>query len=108
MLVTPDFLAITNDGFDDLARNSLHTSGRTSVRNTTLQSYTENDDRAVVTVHACVDVSEVAVLNMSGENVTPSNRTNHVSLVAEMVSEFPASQTLVVSSNEPWSSDSFC
>ena len=107
-LVTPEFLVTTNEGFDDLARDSLHTSGRTSVRSTTLQSYVDIDGLAVVTVYACVDVSEVAVLNLAGENVTPADRANYLSLVAEMVSESLTSQTLVMSSNEPWSSASFC
>nr|WP_146077546.1 hypothetical protein [Clavibacter michiganensis] len=107
-LVTPEFLSTTESGFDDLEAQSLHTNGRTQVRNVSLQSYRELNEIAEVTIYVCVDISAVSVLNSAGENVTPPDRANTLSLVAELVSPASTSSNLVLSNNEPWSGDSFC
>jgi hypothetical protein len=107
-LATPDFLVVTDQGFEEIAANSLHTRGRTSVESVSLQSLRERDGRAEVMIYACVDVTNVAVLNSVGEVVTSPDRPNRLSLVAELISDTQASSNLVLSKNVPWSGDSFC
>jgi hypothetical protein len=107
-LVSPDFLVTTYAGFDELAAQSLHTSGRTVVKNITLQSRSEASGLAKVSIYVCVDVSDVIVLNVAGEDVTPPERADYLAFVADLQSQSPASANLVLTENKPWSGASFC
>jgi hypothetical protein len=107
-LVSAEFSKVTDQGMEDLTAKSLHTSGRTSVEGVTLQSLTERGGRAEVTIYACVDVTDVAVLNAVGDVVTPPDRPDRLSFVAELISDSLASPNLVLSNNVPWSGESFC
>jgi hypothetical protein len=106
--VTADLEPLAVESYESLVANGLHTSGASKIRSTKLQQSTESSGIATVVIYACVDISEVLVLDAANRNVTDEARLNHVSFVATFVSTEKSSPNLLLAKNDPWSGDSFC
>jgi len=102
-LVTDERLIDELRGFETLRELQVHTSGRDTFETIELQRFDQTDDGAEVVLYVCWDASAVRVLDATGADVTPSERNVHDLLEVVMVT-VGESPSLVLSSDEPWSS----
>lgn len=86
--------------------NGLRASAPPTTSLFTLQQYSELQGMVEVVVYVCVDVTDVAVLNESGADVTPTDREPVVALEVTLIGE--GSRDLLIASTEVWPGTSFC
>lgn len=96
--------------FSAYSDRNLHTSGASVSEVFGLQSFSTgvgNDDTSIV-IYVCVDVTGVAILNDSNEDVTPLNSPNRYPLEVEFASESSTPPGLKIARSETWSGTDFC
>jgi hypothetical protein len=101
--VTEERLADELRGFETLRDLQLYTSGRDTFETLELQRLDQTEGAAEVVIYVCWDATTVRVLDPTGADVTPSERNVHDLLEVTMVT-VGDSRSLVLSSDEPWSS----
>jgi hypothetical protein len=100
-LVTDDRLETELQTFEVLASRGWRTAGATTFETIGIQ----RADELGVVFYACWDGSGVRVLDTSGLDITPVERTER--LAVEIVTAFTVNG-LSLESDEPWSGDSSC
>lgn len=89
-----------------LAAEHARETGYTRINNVILQSHTESNGVATVTIYACQDLSSVDVLDQNGHSLIASDRADFVAYAAELKSN--SAGQLIVQSNKFWSGGGIC
>jgi hypothetical protein len=89
--------------YEDLG---IHTVGQSTLDSFELVEQTSADGVATVVIYVCRDVSDVRVIDATGNDVTPADRDERAPLVATLVSE--ESEHLLVDQVELWAGKDFC
>ncbi len=95
------------ESFERLKEGGLHTDGRTSFDRPKLAE-TSTGRTATVSMYLCYDVSDVRVLNTSGQDVTPADRPERTAIQVHLESAPAQPQTLIVEGSETWRGEDFC
>ncbi|WP_395638765.1 hypothetical protein [Pseudolysinimonas sp.] len=103
--VTADQLSDELDGFAYFADNDIRSVGSSRVTRVLLQQYGEVQGDVEITFYACVDVSNVVIVDGGGNDVTPVDRDSLVALEVSMTGD---SDPLLVSDSDQWSDSQFC
>lgn len=91
-------------GYQEFRSANLESNGSTKLRSMILQSH---DSDAVIT-YACLDVSDVDVLNSDGESVVSPGRPDMQAFEA-LFAEHPSKPgALILASREPWTGEGVC
>lgn len=80
--------------------------GATTFDSVQLQQLVQEGTTASATTYLCLDVSNVQLIDSTGQDITPPARQNRVPLEIAFVAE--ASSTFVIERSEVWSGDDFC
>lgn len=96
-----DLVEISVDGAREFQLLGYRTVGTSTFRDVQLQSVDEISTHLIVTVYLCNDISNVDVLDASGESVVPESRANTTRLRVELIAT-PPDFDLRVSTREPW------
>lgn len=88
------------------ASQGLRAVGRPRITKFDLQQFFEANGEAEVVVYVCLDVSDVAVVDASGADVTPPDRAPVVGLEVSLVGA--SADSLLIASSEAWAGSSFC
>jgi hypothetical protein len=93
--------------YREVEDGGLHTSGRTKLDRVSLQNYDVSamDGVKLVSLYACLDLSDVRVLNSRNEDVTPPDRDDR--LPFETGFDFVEGH-LLMAGGQPWSGKDFC
>ena len=84
-----------------------HTQGSTTFDSLVLQQFTaEGSSSANLIAYACLDVSNIRIIDAAGADVTPAERQNRLPLELEFVAE--SSSIMLVERSDLWSGDDFC
>ncbi|MFF2275716.1 hypothetical protein [Agromyces sp. NPDC058126] len=102
------YAAELEESLAQLRLSGKRTSGDSSVDGIELIEYEDRSGGAAVSVYACLDVSEVRVLDADGVDVTPSDRIERRPLQLEFVSALDDPERLLPAGSEPWPGDDFC
>ena len=95
------------DGFGLYAQSGWHTSGRSTFDSVQLQQYVPtSDDFASIVMYMCADVSQVRILDVDENDVTPAGRPERVPLEVEIT--FSSDSEAVIERSDLWSGDDFC
>lgn len=104
-VMTGEFLEGTLGSFKQALEQELHTVGFTSFDQATLQQYDQYSRGAgVVVIYVCDDVSNVEVLNSSGESVVSADRPDRTRTMVTF-DLAPDGRGLLLSNSEIWSSE---
>jgi hypothetical protein len=96
-------------GVQEFLENGFKISGRSLVTNAILQSRTENAGGTnVVTLYVCVDISDVEVMDRSGNSAVESTRPDQNSFEVTFDSGDDQPVGLLVSSTSVWNGGSVC
>jgi hypothetical protein len=106
--VAESYLPEVLKSYQNFSRNSLRSSGTSSIDTVSLSQVTDRDGGIEVQLHLCHDVTATRILNANGDDVTPPDRQNRLPLEVEFESTEASSNHLVVSSSELWPGDDFC
>jgi hypothetical protein len=108
--VTPSIFKTEMQGFKDQASKGWHSSGAPTIDPVILESYFPDatDGVDIVTIYACVDLSNVDVLDSHGQSVVPSTRPDSTTLEASFDLKRSPSTTLILSRQQPWTGASIC
>lgn len=89
---------------EELASLGYRAIGSTAISDFTLQAYDRqsNMGQSVVTAYVCEDVSDVDIVDPSGESVVEPDRPNRVKYALTFDSTDTKSSILLLSSREPW------
>ncbi|MFF2494217.1 hypothetical protein [Agromyces sp. NPDC058064] len=102
------YAAELEESLAQLRSSGNRTSGDSSADGMELIQYDETSGGAAVSVYACLDVSEVRVLDADGVDVTPIDRIERRPLQLEFVSALDDPERLLPAGTEPWPGDDFC
>jgi len=96
-------------GYGDFRKRGLHSVGVSKIDHISLQNFSPDSANGgnIVTIYACLDLTDVNVLNSGGSSAVsperPSRQPFQVSLGWN-----ESNQQLVVSSRDPWSDGGVC
>lgn len=108
-VVGSDLAEVEKVGFAEFTQKGLHSVGRTTFGNMTIQSFDPEAPLGadIIRVFLCSDVSGVDVLDGSGASVVSAERPARTAFEAGF--EIGSSgRTLVVSNKDVWSGDGVC
>lgn len=101
-VATGDFLEVEIAGYEDIANDGWHSTGRSTFDSVQLERYELTvDGKEAVAVYLCDDVSGVDVLNAEGISVVSPSRP--VRTLFEVTFDLGAESRLLVSGREVWS-----
>ncbi len=93
--------------FESMSAQGLKVIGANSLDTTSLIEHSEEAGAAQVSIYGCVGVGTTQIVDESGNDLTPAERSNKVPLVLNFVSaEVPG--VLILSGSDLWSGDDFC
>jgi hypothetical protein len=96
-------------GVQEFVKNGFEISGRSLVTNAILQSRTENAGGTnVVTLYVCVDISDVDVMDRSGNSAVESTRPDRTAFEVTFDSRDHQPVGLLVSSTSIWNGGGVC
>lgn len=101
--VTPERFADETEVFSELQDEGLTISGATTFDSMSVQQH----DHTVIETYVCLDVSTVVVLDHSGVDVTPTDRTNRIPLAVSFEIDLGTGK-LPISASNVWDGDNFC
>jgi hypothetical protein len=109
-VATPAVLKFEMPGFEEEKSKDRRTTGASTIDQIVLESYFPNSASGVeiVTVYACVDVSNVDVLDSDGHSVVPHDRPDALTFESTFDLRSPSSDTLILSSERLWTGASIC
>jgi hypothetical protein len=109
--VADDLAATEKEGFQDFADHSMRSVGSSQLAAFSLQSYDPKaspERSPIVVAYACVDISEVDVVNANGRSVVAAGRPNKSAFEVEFELDLSSSGKLRVAANEPWAGAGVC
>ncbi|MRG59970.1 hypothetical protein GE115_08825 [Agromyces sp. CFH 90414] len=106
-VVTEEYAAELIAEFDAFAKEGVRTEGSSSIDTTSLVSNDDSGSTAIVSIYACIDVSNSTLIGPGGADVTPSDRPLRNPVVVQLEA-VPNSKVLLVDGIDPWSGDDFC
>jgi hypothetical protein len=97
-------------GFLQESSNHWRSTGKTVIDEIELQGYSPQARNGVgiVTVYACLDVSQVDVINSAGVSVVSSTRPNRSAFQAAFDLATKHSSKLILASETPWQGAEIC
>ena len=106
-VATPEFVANEKPLADRLNENGWVISGRSSIVGVELQQvFDDSPNSTVLLVYVCLDVSGARILDSAGEDVTPTDRADEVTLEVEFVAE--SEDQILVNRSELWANRLTC
>ena len=105
--VSEELLPSFVEGYESLSRRQIRSVGSTQIDSERLQTWSAKDGVATVSFYVCVDVSQVRIIDATGNDVTPAERALRTPIVAT-VNVSDSTESHVLTGNEPWSGESFC
>ena len=103
-LVTAEWLTKEIGAFKEFSVTGWKQSGVTTVRSAILQQFSDDS----VSIYVCTDASATRFNDASGADVTPAVRQTVSSLEVSFVLGSSVADGLLLESNDPWSTESFC
>lgn len=97
-----DQLKADLSGFESARKAKVHSIGSTTFESAVLQIYDPHRADASVGIYLCEDVSNVDVVDASGNSVVPSSRPNRVKYQVVLDMSKNRSLELVVSNKSAW------
>lgn len=109
-VATAGWAEVQAEGFAKAMSEGLHSVGRTSFDNLSLEKYdsSSTDGQSILRAYVCIDVSNVDVLDKDGKSVVSEDRPDRSP--AELVFDLVGSSKpgLRVANVEPWGGRDFC
>jgi hypothetical protein len=91
---------------EQLRAAGVHTDGNSSFDSAELVEI--SDDMNVVTVRLCADVSNIRIVDSSGEDITPSDRTDRIPLEVEFAVDMADTRSLLIARSDVWAATDGC
>ena len=109
-LVTEDLYSHLLSGFESVAEKGWHGTGATVFDTSSLQSYFNDalPGEQLITIYACVDLSNVDVLDASGASVVTPDRIDRSPYEVGFTTVDLGDPSLLVATEEPWGGENFC
>jgi hypothetical protein len=104
-VATGEFLDASVKGFEEVQAKGWVSTGGTTFRGASLQSYLEDSRTGVVTIYICEDISAVDVVDKSNVSVVSPDRPDSTTFQA-IFDVDGAGSGLVLASREVWSNES--
>jgi len=107
--VTTDYLPALLTSFQKLADSGNKNAGIETIDTVSLVRY--NDDataQASVSIYLCADITNTRVLDATGADITPGDRTKRIPLQVALVSGAIDRTILLVAKEDVWSGQDFC
>ena len=107
-VATQEVFEFESESFATFRDSGYRSTGETKLDSLALQSYDANakEPESIVVIYACVDVSNVDVLNAEGDSVVNQNGSARLPFEAFFTS--PNGQNLILSAKELWTGGDFC
>jgi hypothetical protein len=103
-VATGDFLKASIEGFQTVQREGLRSTGGTTFRDMIVQNYSPRSDASIISVYVCEDVSNVDVVDATGNSVVALDRPPTALL--QVTFDLEARRRLLLASREAWSDES--
>jgi hypothetical protein len=107
-VATQDLFDAQLEGYEDAAASGWTGIGRTKLDTVSLQSYDPLSTTDTVRIYACVDVSDVDVVDASGVSVVSPARPDRSPFEVALDVDGRSNMQLIVSTEKPWSGENFC
>jgi hypothetical protein len=108
-LVTEAYLVNEAATLDQFESRGLRTAGDSILAGSALQQWFESGSGGVtVIIYACVDVSNVRLIDRDGVDVTPADRPAIAALEVQFISGVAGSEQLLLESSVPWTDTGVC
>jgi hypothetical protein len=95
-------------GFAEFMSKGWHSTGGTQIDQIRLQGYFPTLRKGIVIVYACIDVTNVRVLNREAESVVSSSRPSQQPFQATFDLAPPGSKHLILAAETPWNGSGIC
>ncbi|MET4580638.1 hypothetical protein ABIE21_000128 [Conyzicola nivalis] len=94
-------------GYRHVAENGWRGTGTTLVDSISIQDFQPMSKTSQIVIHACVDVSNVDVVDSSGRSVVSPSRPERTPFEVAFTAA-TSDRSLVLSGETPWSGNDFC
>lgn len=106
-LVSSEHFLELQSTIDELVAQGVRAEGGTELTRTVLQQHSvDSGSLTTVVIYACLDVSRVRLLDLEGEDVTPTDRNETADLEVEF--EAGTDEHLVVTRSDAWPAGTVC